>query len=262
MAIIIKGKICSIFLVLIAAMLLLPLHSGAVTIYSNDFETSVGSEWTSNVGTPVISNQSQPYPAWWGSNILGRDPYYGTFGRETFTGSGYENNPEIVSLTLTDLPAYSTASLYLDLLVLGSWDGNANYCCGPDYFDLDVNGISLLHTTFSTTEAAGNLQSYPAPANTGSDYPAHTGAIKGQVWVGSVYRMSFILPTTSSSLTFNFYASGPGWQDLPDESWALDNVSVDIAPVPEPSWSALVHVTTKPPPLSTVTDGEVCDPVV
>jgi hypothetical protein len=42
------------------------------------------------------------------------------------------------------------------------------------------------------------------------------------------------LPHTSSSVTVEFFAGGSGWQGGADESWAIDNVRVDIDTAPEP----------------------------
>ena len=42
---------------------------------------------------------------------------------------------------------------------------------------------------------------------------------------------------TGSTAIFTFQIEGPGIQPLDDESWAMDNLSISVAGVPEPpSW--------------------------
>lgn len=45
---------------------------------------------------------------------------------------------------------------------------------------------------------------------------------------------------SASTLTVNWLASGSGWQFLGDQGYAIDNLVVTLAPVPEPtSWALL-----------------------
>lgn len=71
----------------------------------------------------------------------------------------------------------------------------------------------------------------------------------------SVYRLTFQLPHSSSSIIFQF--SGIGLQALPDESWGLDNVQVEVVPANTPTPTPQPQL---PPPTPTNTPIPLCDP--
>jgi hypothetical protein len=193
--------------VLIGAVLTLTANTAvADTIYSNDFESAVGSEW-SNTSTAVT-------PA-------GARKFLGQFGNQT------------VSLTLGSLPAHDSVTLSFDLFVINSWDGVGPN--GPDVWTLGVEGgPMLLNTTFSNVEELGRKQSYP-DSYPGAEYPAGTGAAEidtlGYTYYGnSVYHLEYSFAHSDDSIVFNFSASG--LQGINDESWGIDNVTVDVVPEP------------------------------
>ncbi len=189
--------------------------SNATLIYSNNFEGTVGPEWSYRITdvTPV--------------------------GHRRFLGQ-FNNN--IVSLTLNDLPTHKKITVSFELFIIDSWDGN-NHTWGPDIWNLQVEGgPTLLYTTFSNTGSLGHNQAYPG-TYPGSDYPAQTGAAEvntlGYTFYGdSVYDLSFTFPHDASSLTLDF--SAQGLQSISDESWGLDNVKVSTNTVPEPSTIMLI----------------------
>lgn len=211
--------ICTSVLILAS---MLPL--AAELVYHNDFEGAVGTEWSSTATdmTPV--------------------------GARRFLGQ-FSNNA--VGLTLANLPSHTDVTVSLDLFIISSWDGNCEVNlhgghCGPDIWNLDVRGgPSLLHTTFSNIidmpVGWSQSQAYPGSFPT-SDYPAKTGAAESNtlgymsmigLYGDSVYTLSFTVPHIEDSVTFDF--SAEGLQGIEDESWGLDNVSVSVTPVPEPS---------------------------
>ncbi|MFM6724643.1 MAG: SBBP repeat-containing protein, partial [Dolichospermum sp.] len=125
-------------------------------IYSNNFETSAGSEWskTNRSTTPV-----------------GGRKFLGEFSKDT------------VSLTLNNpLLNNNTVTVEFDLFIIRTWDGNWTLTSGgPDFFSLTTStGQTLLNTTFSNFDnsySAGyspNSQSYPNSAGQGN-YPGRTG---------------------------------------------------------------------------------------
>jgi len=190
--------------------------NGAV-IYSNDFETFVGSEW-SNTSTDITPTDSRAF--------LGQ-----------FAGD------DAVSLSLNNLAGHNSVTVSFDLYVIQSWDGvGPDY--GPDVWRLSVDGGPvLLNTTFSNTNGE-HLQSYPGSYPGGGEYDAYTGASEintlGYEFYGdSVYRMSFTFNHVDNLLKLNF--AGIGLQDVSDESWGLDNISVAAngAAIPEPSAVAI-----------------------
>ncbi len=175
-----------------------------VLVYSNDFETAAGPEWSANSldTTPVGGRQ-----------------FLGQFGAAT------------TSLRLTNLPAHTKATIALDLFILRTWDGNSA-ADGPDTWELNVaGGPVLLHTTFlgSTTNAVLN-QAYPGPFPGGS-FAAQTGAAEtntlGYTPGGdAVYHLSYTFPHGAATITFNFI--GATTEASIKESWGLDNVTVHV----------------------------------
>ncbi len=169
-------------------------------IYFNDFETSAGSEWSSQ------SRDTTP---------RGGRKFLGQFGNDT------------VRFSLNNLPAHEQAVISFDLFVIQSWDGN--YGAGPDIWDLTApDAPNLLHTTFSN--AGGLNQSYP-DLYPGGNNPPRTGATESNTlgyspWGDTVYPLSYTFPHTEAGLGLDFSAAG--LQGLSDESWGLDNVSVGI----------------------------------
>lgn len=175
------------------------------TIYSSDFESGVGSEWSSNKRdtTPV--------------------------GDRNFLGQlGYET----VILTLNDLPLHTQVTVSFDLFIINSWDGN-HAAWGPDIWDLSVtNGPTLLHTTFSNIEEnpVDHPQAYPDNYPGGNHSPC-AGAIEvdslGYTYYGdSVYHLSYTFSHCAPLVQLSFSASMT--EGLSDESWGLDNVEVRV----------------------------------
>jgi hypothetical protein len=208
-------------LILGCSLLLVTQVSQASIIYTNDFETSVGSEWSATTldVTPIGSR-----------NFLGQ----------------FVN--DVVSLSLAEIDSHNTITVSFDLFVINSWDGNQQNSF--DYFNFDIlNGSNLLSTTFSNTEEYGHNQGY-SPDNSNGDFAAHTGASEvdslGYSFYGdSVYNFSFTFAHTASNIQLNFSASG--LQSMDDESWGIDNVSVQsstVKNIPEPSTLLLFAFTS------------------
>ncbi len=101
-----------------------------------------------------------------------------------------------------------------------------------------------LHTTFAIVDthpaASAARQAYPDRHPGGSHLP-ETGAAEvdtlGYLFFGSqtdaVYHLAFTFPHADPALQLQF--SGIGLERLNDESWGIDNVSVSLAGVPEPT---------------------------
>lgn len=206
----------------IAALAAVTLLTGASFAfdYSENFENTIGSEWSS-VTTSIFN----------GSTVLGR------FGNETAT------------LTLNGLNTGDIVTLNFDLLILDSWDGNV--APGPDIFKVQIDGVDVLNSTFANV--SGYDQSYPNPTGSGSfarqtgadDVDAAAGGTLPNGYYGnSLYKFggglnpNFTAIASGSTMTFSF--TGSGLQGVGDESWAIDNVSVSAAPVPEPATMLLL----------------------
>ena len=178
-------------------------------VYSNNFEGAVGSEWS------MTTTDITP---------TGGRRFLGQFGNET------------VSLSLDTLPLHDSVTVSFELFIINSWDGNF-HIGDPDVWTLSISGgPTLLHTTFATHHP-GLVQQYPDDIG-GPLHLANTGASEvetlGYTFFGNaVYDLTFTVPHVTDLLTINF--TGSQLSSLPDESWGIDNVSVSVNPVPEPS---------------------------
>lgn len=174
-------------------------------LYFNDFEGLVDSAWTP--ATSAIAPK--------GRRFLGR------FGNET------------VTLRLTDLPAHRALWLSFDLYVIESWDGLSS--SRTDEWGLRVgdNAPPLILTNFANC-TDNRTQAYPANVGEGS-YPPRTGAAEqntlgygsGGCWSDSVYRLQFFIPHDQSTLELAFF--GQLLEGISNESWGIDNLSVELA---------------------------------
>jgi PEP-CTERM motif-containing protein len=189
----------------------------AAPIYFNDFQSGVGSGW-SNTTTSTT-------PA----GCTTCTTYLGQFGNQS------------VTLTLNGLPTNVTLTISFDEFIIRSWDGNGEMGFGPDTATFSIGGATQLSTTFANG-LVGNTQNYPTAGS-----PAQTGAAQvntlGYLFLGtprdSVYALSFSWFNTSSTQTFTW--GGSGLQELADESWGIDNVSVaQPGQIPEPGTALLL----------------------
>ena len=131
--------------------------------------------------------------------------FLGTFGNQT------------VDLSLTNITTpHNAIQMSFDLYTLNSWDGSvmnpslfSEFQGAPDFFNLQLAGVTLLHTTFTNNSGStnGNLetQSYPNnfgyalnPAFTGS--AAHNTLGYGISQANSPGQTFRTLPTTLRSL--------------------------------------------------------------
>ena len=151
-----------------------------------------------------------------------------------------------VTLTLIDLPTHTHISLGFLLAAIDSLDGTGSFPQG-DFLRITLDGAEIFRESFANA-ADYQVQSYE---------PAAAGVLARRVDLGfqgpggyytdSAYDM-FLEPRlqnlshTASSATFTFVMEGPGVQDLSDESWAMDNVTVSVTAVPEPSVAWLTVV--------------------
>lgn len=222
-----------------------------VTVYSNDFQTSAGSEWfyPSIVSAPLPEDGSRRFLGEWGP-----------------ADWWWDYDCTSVVLTLGEMEPHSLVTLNFDLYVMHSWDGNCDISGdGPDWWKLTMNdSLVLLFTTFNNNPFYFNGQ-YPYQSQsfsglgdalpdtyTGSIlttplYQGQTGAVEigtlgytstypdiGTVPADAVYHMSFTVPDTSSTVVFDFRSSARSNHDYPPdaERWGLDNVVVTIDAMP------------------------------
>lgn len=194
------------FLMIMALAVPIASAQSMVTVYTNDFEGSVGPEWSKRIrATTPIGNR----------HFLGE-----------FTG-------EPVWLALGNLPDHCRVTVSFELFVINSWEGSVGLYAGPDVWDLNVSSgppsqcplKNLLHTSFANCECS--YQAYPAtfpeaynPGLTDADEVNSLGYD-----VDSVYELTFSFFHDAPELYFQFQAS-PDLQGIDDESWGIDNIVV------------------------------------
>ena len=169
-------------------------------VYENDFTTTAGTEWSGGAITTAP----------------GGEKYLGDFENESAV------------LSLTGLHAHTEAVVEVDFYALQSWDGNGLLSPGPDIATFELDGATLLTTTFMNTTVVGDRQAYP-DAFPGGDHPAFTGAlVHGSLgfFQDATYRLTFTVAHSASDLVFE--VSGSGLQGAPDEFWGIDNVRVTL----------------------------------
>ncbi|OYU76936.1 MAG: hypothetical protein CFE45_31210 [Burkholderiales bacterium PBB5] len=207
---------------LLAASLLaaVSLSAQAAFVYQNDFEANANG--VSGAGGRASSE---------GFSAFG-------FGQQYFRNAAGGNPATSSVLTFNLAGAATGVTLGFDLAVLDSWDG-AN-CCGPDFFNVKVDGTSIYSKNFSIFDGVA----------TGSELLALVygqGLAASGSWADAGYSLSFSLGNLAAGAhTIEFFASGNVWQAGDDESFAIDNLKVQARSidqgnnVPEPESYGLV----------------------
>jgi hypothetical protein len=175
--------------------------------YAIDFEGTIGAEWSSSL---VTSNATL-------SKFLGR------FGES-----------ESVTLALNTTIGESYVVKF-DMYAIDSWNGSET-SSGPDYFDVSVDGTVLFHQTFDnrpTTQA----YSYPYPSDQQGNYGFDSGYDDG------AFRVVAVNFTASAAVT-NIKFASLDLQELDDESWGIDNVTVQTAKFVDVSSAKSFNVAT------------------
>ena len=168
--------------------------TGQSSFYSTNFNSGIDPGWSSPTG-PL------PYS---GNRV-------GPFGAGT------------LQLNLNNLPCHDSLRFNGILQLTGTWDGNGNHCCGPDIFNIIVDGSTVFSTTFTLTQWAGNFQSYPSQYNP-------TNLVNNAQGTGSIanntYLLSFNFPHTSGAIEFKL--AQPASQGAADEAWYFDDFNLEL----------------------------------
>lgn len=202
----------------------------AEVVFSTDFES----------GMPV---QVSPGVA----ELTGVEGYAGLGPVDHVFGGSFLRSPtgNEITLTLTNLPGHTDISLGFLMAAIDSLDGTGTFPQG-DFLRITLDGVEVFRESFANATDY-QVQSYVPPAGGELARRVDLGFQgPGSYYTDSAYDM-FIEPRlqnlahTASTATFTFVMEGPGVQELSDESWAMDQLTVSVTPVPEPSaaWLAL-----------------------
>lgn len=170
-------------------------------------------------------------------------------------GNSTGGNGNFLQLTLNGLPQHSAINLSFYFLAIDTWESTSAWY-GRDYFKVKV-GDTEVHSETYTNYQEGN--GYVTPWGATGPFP-QTAPKTNILWsfdannyapnigLGTTngdmgYHLVFTnIPHTGDSLTIRWYAYTPladGWGEFQgggDESWGLDNISVQVVPLPGALW--------------------------
>lgn len=220
------------------------LSVAAQEIYSENFDAPVGTEypqWTSSEIT-FASSESPPgsgkLPPQRVTNVdsaNGKGRFLGEFGGPKV---GSPDDPgwnrttvqQQVHFTLPDLPPHEALRIKFDLLILKSWDGNSPQY-GPDHLRLAVVGEPpLFDTSFSNNfkvERQGSVQNYPRRGSAPQTSAKSANTLGYDFFGDATYRFEFTIPHRENSLTLEFASDLFEGKGTKDESWGIDNMTVE-----------------------------------
>ena len=170
----------------------------------------------------------------WSLNMLATSPGSTKMAPTSYLGRLLN---EQVALSV---PAGKTSvTVSFDLYIIGTWDGAGQQGFGGDRWQIEVsrNGgarENVFHTSFSNQ--ATKPQNFPKQIDGGTNpngrgayalnalgYPKASGKFDAG---DATYRLTYTVANPSGGpLVFYFHTTTP-LQDLSDESWGLDNVTV------------------------------------
>ncbi len=192
------------------------IASGQV-VFSNNFEGAMPPEITP--GTAALT----PVQGYAGLGAPG-NAFAGSFLRSP--------TANVVKLQLTGLPAHTSVNVGFLLAAIDSLDGQGSYPSG-DYFHVKLDGVTIFRESLANA-LVSQIQTYvPAPGaqlarwqNLGFNGPG--GYYTDSAYDFSVEPRMRDIPHTASTLTLEWIIEGVGAQSLSDESWAMENLKVEL----------------------------------
>lgn len=137
----------------------------------------------------------------------------------------------VVTLTLSDLPAHDAVSVLFLFAAIDSLDGTGTFPEG-DFLRVTVDGAEVFRESFANALPDQDMSYVPAP---GVELARRVdlGFTQGVYHSDSAYDLSLDpvfsdIPHAASTLTVAWQIEGPGIQDLADESWAMDRLVVSV----------------------------------
>jgi hypothetical protein len=221
-------KVLSVYLTGALLACLVPAGAMAGTVYFNDFDGGL------TVASGVVATLSGVTSTTLVQGYMGLGPVGNQFGGD-FLRNPSAYPAQSTTLTLTGLPAHTSVNVNFLLGLIESWDGYGTGWWGLDTFNVNVDGVSVFSQVFAI---ASGYMTYLPPSGVLLSSGSHLGSFGGpDNWPDNAYNM-YLEPAfqniahTGSSLTIDWFASGDGWQGYDDESWAIENVRVDLVPLP------------------------------
>ena len=174
-------------------------------------------------------------------------------GTEGFAGLGPVGNQfsgnflrsetgNIVTLTLNNLPTHSSINIGFLFAAIDSLDGTGAFPSG-DFLHISIDGNTVFRESFANA-IESQIQSYISPAGVELARRVDLGfGGPGGYHTDSAYNLGADprfngFAHSASTLTISFLIEGEGIQALSDESWAMDNLRVEVnaVPVPGAAW--------------------------
>ena len=209
--------------------------ASATRVYEFDFET-----------LPTLAPGVAESLTGAGFRDISQPPTYdtGEYGlRSFYYHNNAQGNPaEATVLTLSNLPTHDHVDIGMIFAFINSWDGNDG-SVSPDLVDIVVDGTTRVSglTYNNNTAASGRY------IGGGTVIAEYVQAAGGNFYSDTVIDLhdSALLSFahTSSTLTLSIFAYGAGWQGSSDESWGIDDLTIDVtsAGVPEPAtWAMMI----------------------
>ncbi len=203
----------------------------STSVFSTNFDLTIPTEISA--GTAFLTGVE---------GYAGLGPSDNQFG-DSFLRSQTGNT---VTLTLSDLPVHQTLNLGFLFAAIDSLDGSSDG--DPfhgDYFTIKLDGKQIFHESFANA-APELIQSYVPPPGVELAHRVDLGFTgPGSYYTDSAYNMDIDpafqnISHIASTATFEFVIGSEVYQELADESWAIDNLHVTVSPIPEPETYAML----------------------
>ncbi len=189
----------------------------AQVVFSSNFDTSLASGIAPGVA------QLTPVQGFAGLGSAGR-----TFGG-SFLRSPTGNT---VTIQLTNLPPHQAIDIRFLFAAIDSLDGTGSFPEG-DFLRVTADGQQIFRESFANATQTQD-QTYVAPPGGQLARRIDLGfSGPGSFYTDSAYDMGVDgrfqnIAHTASTLTISFLIEGPGIQDLGDESWAMDELTISL----------------------------------
>jgi hypothetical protein len=194
----------------------------AQTVYTNDFDA------------PAVAQPGVVAAFTGGFNDVTDAVYFPTYGN--IWASGGDTFATGITLTLSNLPAHAGVNLGFVMAFLNSWDSR-NGSPAPDNLDIWIDGG--LTGSYTYNNASGSIVDIGGATLIAQYVQFDTSYFYSDSVVNMAADPAYTFAHTGATLTVQWVASGSGWQGWTDEGYGIDNLVVNLLPVPEPANWAL-----------------------